>query len=175
MPRPGGQTPLANNKLKFTYTSSPFTFKISRSSSGEVLFDTSASPMVFESQYLHLRTKLPTSPSLFGLGEHSDSWRLPTENYTRTLWARDSGALPSGSNLYGSHPFYLEQRKTGSHGVLLLNSNGMDIMINQDSGGQYLEYNTLGGVFDFYFFAGDSPTTVSQQYTEVAGRPVMQP
>jgi len=44
----------------------------------------------------------------------------------------------------------------GTHGVLLLNSKGMDIKVN-DTAGQYLEHNNLGGIFDFYFLAGPSP------------------
>lgn len=59
-----------------------------------------------------------------------------------------------------------------THGVFLLNSNGMDIMINNTGGtGQYLEYNTLGGIVDFYFLAGPSPAQVAQQYSRVIGTP----
>jgi len=50
----------------------------------------------------------------------------------------------------------------------------MDIKID-NSDGQYLEYNALGGVIDLYFLAGPSPKDVSVQYSEVAGKPVMQP
>lgn len=52
----------------------------------------------------------------------------------------------------------------------------MDILINNTKEtGQYLEYNTLGGVLDFWFFAGPSPIEVVQQYAEVAGLPAFQP
>lgn len=78
--------------------------------------------------------------------------------------------------MYGAHPFYLDHRTSGSHAVLFLNSNGMDIMINKDAQGtQYLEYNTLGGVLDFYFFAGSTPVEAVQQYGAIAGTPAMQP
>jgi alpha-glucosidase len=50
----------------------------------------------------------------------------------------------------------------------------MDIKIN-DTDGQYLEYNTLGGAIDLYFLAGPTPKEVSMQYSEVVGRPVMMP
>lgn len=46
----------------------------------------------------------------------------------------------------------------------------MDIKIN-DTNGQYLEYNTIGGVFDFYFVSGPSPVDVAQQITGVIGVP----
>ncbi|KAM3443250.1 hypothetical protein MY4824_000553 [Beauveria thailandica] len=165
--------------LQFAHTASPFSFTVSRRDTGEVLFDTSAAALVFETQYLRLRTALPRDPYLYGLGEHSDPFRLNTTSYVRTLWNQDSYGIPNGANLYGAHPFYLEQRSSGAHGVLLLNSNGMDILIDKDhndaSGQQYLEYNTLGGVLDFYFFAGPSPVDVARQYGALAGTPAMPP
>jgi len=52
----------------------------------------------------------------------------------------------------------------------------MDVKINNTEGRhQYLEYNTLGGVLDFYFVAGPTPNAVSQQYAEVVGLPAMMP
>lgn len=68
--------------LNFNYTTEPFAFTVSRST-GEVLFDTTGMPLIFESQYLYLRTALPEDPNLYGLGEHSDPFRLNTTNYTR--------------------------------------------------------------------------------------------
>ncbi|KAI1502595.1 family 31 glycosyl hydrolase [Biscogniauxia marginata] len=176
-PRPeGGGSSESTSALKFDYVESPFSFTVSRSESGEVLFDTSAANIVFESQYLRLRTKLPENPSLYGLGEHSDPFMLNTTNYVRTLWSQDSYGVPEGANLYGNHPVYYEHRETGSHGVFFLNSNGMDVMINNtEEAGQYLEYNTLGGVLDFYFVAGPSPIEVTKQYAEVVGLPAMMP
>jgi alpha-glucosidase len=52
----------------------------------------------------------------------------------------------------------------------------MDINIhNTQEEGQYLEYVTIGGVFDFYFMAGPTPTDVSKQYAEIIGLPAMYP
>ncbi|KAK0745418.1 glycosyl hydrolases family 31-domain-containing protein [Apiosordaria backusii] len=175
-PRPKGSG--SNSKraaLEFKYKTNPFSFSVTRRKTGEVLFDSSAAPLVFESQYLRLRTKLPSNPNLYGLGEHWDPFRLNTTNYVRTMWSQDSFATPEGTNLYGSHPVYYEHRKTGTHGVFFLNSNGMDIKIDKDRSGQFLEYNTIGGVFDFYFLAGPSPIDVARQYAEVAGLPAMMP
>lgn len=72
----------SSSQLKFNYTEDPFSFTISRVN-GEVIFDTSSSPLIFESQYLNLRTSLPAEPNIYGLGEHSDPFRLNTTNYTR--------------------------------------------------------------------------------------------
>ncbi|KAB8290832.1 hypothetical protein EYC80_008469 [Monilinia laxa] len=177
LPRPAESTVDSKNaNIEFHHISSPFSFSITRAKTGEVLFDTSAASLVFESQYLRLRTKLPSNPNLYGLGEHSDTFRLNTTDYIRTLWSRDAYGTPAGTNLYGNHPVYFEHRTGGTHGVFFLNSNGMDIMINNTNGSdQYLEYNTLGGVFDFYFLAGPDPIELSQQYAQLVGLPTMMP
>lgn len=184
-PRPSASPGSGNSSLAFNYTESPFSFTVSRSDTGEVLFDTSAASLVFETQYLRLRTSLPDDPNLYGLGEHSDAFRLNTTDYVRTLWSRDAYGVPSGTNLYGNHPIYVDHRgAAGTHGVFLLNGNGMDIFINSSSsssngsasdGAQYLEYSTLGGVLDLYFVAGPEPVDVARQYAEIAGAPAMQP
>ena len=73
---------------------------------------------------------------------------------------------------------YFEHRTTGTHGVFLLNSNGMDIKItNSGPGGTALEYNVIGGILDFYFLAGseEDPSEVARQYAEVAGLPAEVP
>lgn len=61
-----------SSDLQFDYVEEPFSFTVKRSKTGEVLFDTSAASLVFEDQYVRLRTALPQSPSLYGTGEHTD-------------------------------------------------------------------------------------------------------
>ena len=166
-----------DSALEFSHETSPFSFKVTRKSNGEVLFDTSAASFIFEDQYLRLRTSLPEDPNLYGLGEHTDSLRLNTTDYTRTLWSRDSYGVPSGQNLYGNHPIYFDHRgEKGTHGVFMLSSAGMDVKINRtEEDGQYLEYNMMSGIIDLYFLAGSSPNEVAQQYSEVTQKAAMMP
>lgn len=91
-PRPGGAIPSQQSNLKFSYTASPFSFNITRAKTGEVIFNTSPASLVFESQYLRLRTSLPANPNLYGLGEHQilSACRPPTTSArcgTRTATA----------------------------------------------------------------------------------------
>ena len=177
VPRPPSGTPTAAHEIGFNYTTDPFSFSILRADSNEVLFSTEGHPIIFEPQYIRVKTTLPPNPNIYGLGEHTDSFRLPTNNYTRTMWSRDAYGVPSNTNLYGNHPVYFEHRPTGTHGVFLLNSNGMDIKINQSDAVTSLEYNMIGGVIDFYFLAGSTsdPIQVSRQYAQVVGTPAEVP
>lgn len=175
VPRPSGSVSSNASLLDVSIVEEPFSFAVKRKSNGEEIFNTNSSSLIFETQYWRLRTSLPDNPNLYGLGEHTDSLRLPTSEYVRTMWARDAGAVPENTNLYGTHPVYYELRDSGhSHGVLLLNSNGMDIKINND-GGQYLEYNVIGGVIDLYFLAGPNPFDVARQYSKITQKAAMMP
>jgi len=166
-------------KIQFTYTATPFSFNISRASTSEVLFTTVGHPLIFEPQYLRLKTTLPPAAHIYGLGEHTEPFRLEPTNTTRTLWSRDAFGIPRGTNLYGNHPVYFEHRPHGgTHGVFLLNSNGMDVKIRAEGeDATTLEYNVIGGVFDFYFLAGSEtdPAEVARQYAQVAGLPAEVP
>lgn len=92
---------------------------------------------------MYLKTNLPDSPHLYGLGmcsttsrtnsstleadivlgEHSDPFMLNTTNYTRPIWTRDAYGVPMGENLYGAHPIYFDHRTSGTHGVFLVGEN----------------------------------------------------
>ncbi|CCO34760.1 alpha-glucosidase, putative [Rhizoctonia solani AG-1 IB] len=173
-PRSRSTIKASSANLVFKYIANPFSFSVARKNTGEVLFDTKGSTLIFEEQYLRLKTGLPKNANIYGLGEHTNTFRLDPSNTTRTLWNRDSG-VAVGTNLYGSHPIYYEHRKTGTHAVLLLNSNGMDVKLRQGS----LEYNVIGGILDLYFIGGNgggaSPADVSRGYAKLAGLPASIP
>jgi alpha-glucosidase len=146
-----------------------------------VLFTTSGHALIFEPQYLRLKTTLPPAANIYGLGEHTEPFRLDVVgNTTLTMWARDAFGIPRGTNLYGTHPVYFEHRpKGGTHAVFLLSSSGMDVKIRHSGGDDptTLEYNVIGGVFDFYFLAGSEtePVEVAKQYAQVVGTPAEVP
>eukprot|EP00775_Hariotina_reticulata_P010096 gene10096-10252_t len=178
VPRPDAQKGLDPNGLLYSLhtmaSSDPFALTISRTLNNEPIFDTRGFRLLFKDQYLELTTALPADADLYGLGEVSlpTGLLLPRDGSIITMWARDYSSAAVHANLYGAHPFYLQVNRDGlSHGVLLLNSNGMDVVLNPSS----LTYKAIGGIFDFYFFLGPTPEAVIQQYHQVIGPPALPP
>lgn len=166
----------AGGDLIFSFTSDPFTFAVRRKSNGQTLFDSSYGTMVFKDQYLEISTHLPKTAALYGLGENTQPGGIrlrPNDPYT--LYTTDISAINLNTDLYGSHPVYMDLRNEGgeatAHAVLLLNSNGMDVFYT----GSSLTYKVIGGVLDFFFFSGPSPLAVVDQYTTLIGRPAPMP
>uniref|UniRef100_M4B1X3 alpha-glucosidase n=1 Tax=Hyaloperonospora arabidopsidis (strain Emoy2) TaxID=559515 RepID=M4B1X3_HYAAE len=162
----------ADPMYSFSYTHNPFTFKVVRKSDGSTLFDSSGIPLVVKDQYLQISTVLSSDVSVYGIGESTRDNLEMVPGDKQTLWARDQPSNTAEVNTYGSHPFFLGLNGAGqAHGVLLLNSNGMDVTM--DSG--HLVYQTIGGVLDFTIVVGPTPTNVVSQYTKLIGRPKLMP
>ncbi|KAG0568362.1 hypothetical protein KC19_6G014200 [Ceratodon purpureus] len=170
----------STHPLEFRYIAEPFGFAVVRRANGEVLFNTSSpcngkafNNMVFKDQYLEISSQLPHKSALYGLGESSrpDGLRL-AHGRQYTLWATDIGSFNTDIDLYGTYPFVMDVRDGGvTHGVALVNSNGMDVDYEDES----ITFKINGGIFDFYFFAGPSPLKVVDQYTQLVGRPASMP
>nr|XP_033817509.1 lysosomal alpha-glucosidase [Geotrypetes seraphini]XP_033817510.1 lysosomal alpha-glucosidase [Geotrypetes seraphini] len=153
------------------FSDNPFGLIIQRRSNGLVLLNTTIAPLFFADQFLQMSTSLP-SQYIFGLGEHLTSLMLNINWSKVTLWNRDASPRPGG-NLYGSHPFYLVMEKDGSsHGVFLLNSNAMDVLLQPTPA---VSWRTIGGILDFYVFLGPEPKSVVRQFQDVIGYPFMPP
>ena len=180
--------------LDFVWSNDPtFSFTVIRQSTGDVLFSTEGSKLVFENQFIEFVSPLPENYNLYGLGEVIHGLRMGN-NFTRTFWAADVGD-PVDYNLYGTHPFYLDTRyyevseTTGnltyaanatntsadyisySHGVYLRNAHGQEVLMRPSN----ITWRTIGGNIDLYFYAGPTQEKVTKSYLETAaGLPAMQ-
>jgi alpha-glucosidase len=80
-----------NSDFEISWSNDPsFSFKVIRKATGDVLFDTTGSKLVFEDQFIEFITALPGDYNLYGLGEHIQQLRL-LENKVLTIYASDIG------------------------------------------------------------------------------------
>ncbi|XP_032472675.1 lysosomal alpha-glucosidase isoform X1 [Phocoena sinus] len=168
-PRVRSQAPSTLYSVEFS--EEPFGVIMRRKLDGRVLLNTTVAPLFFADQFLQLSTSLP-SQHITGLAEHLGPLMLST-NWTKvTLWNRDVAPTPD-VNLYGSHPFYLGLEDGGlAHGVFLLNSNAMDVVLQPSPA---LSWRSTGGILDVYIFLGPEPKSVVRQYLDIVGYPFMPP
>ncbi|XP_055955044.1 lysosomal alpha-glucosidase isoform X1 [Patella vulgata] len=150
----------------------PFNFNITRTgTANKILLLQTTGAFIFADQFLQLSYFL-SSNYIYGLGEHRDTLVHSMDWSRFTMWNRDQPPTEK-ANLYGDHPFYLNIEDGGSsHGVFLLNSNAMDVILQPAPA---ITWRTIGGVIDLYMFLGPSPNDVIQQYTEVIGHSFMPP
>ena len=79
------------NDLNFVWSNEPtFSFSVYRVSTGDMLFSTSGTKLVFENQFIEFASVLPENYNLYGLGESIHAYRLGN-NFTKTFWAADAG------------------------------------------------------------------------------------
>ncbi|XP_041987755.1 uncharacterized protein LOC121739381 [Aricia agestis] len=163
--------PLVHMQYRVVADSARVGYRVVRTADNVTIVDTTVGGWILSDKFLQHSSLLPT-PHVYGLGEKRS--RLHNDMNWNTFTLFNSDQPPENNRpLYGSHPFYLALEKNGnSHGMLLLNSNAMDIVLQPTPA---ITYRTLGGVLDYYIFLGPSPQAVVSQYTSLIGRPVMPP
>jgi len=168
--RPSISKKPSTQKYSFSYTESPFTFKVIRKADNVVVFNMD-NTFVFKDQYIELTASIDSSAKTYGIGESARLNHALAPNSRSTLWASDTAAMDKYTNLYSSYPYYLQMVNGAAHGAMLMNSNGMDIVLGSSS----LTFKTIGGIIDLYVFVGSTPTSVIQQYQSIVGTPTMMP
>ncbi|KAK3570325.1 hypothetical protein QTP86_017161 [Hemibagrus guttatus] len=151
-------------------TQQPFGIQVVRKSTGTVIWNSSLPGFIFSDMFIQISTLLP-SQYIFGFGETEHaSFRHDMNWHTWGMFSKDQ---PPGEkmNCYGVHPFYMGLEPSAhAHGVLLFNSNAMDVTVQPTPA---LTYRTIGGILDFYIVMGPTPELVVQEYTAMIGRPVL--
>ncbi|XP_013810008.1 maltase-glucoamylase-like [Apteryx mantelli] len=150
----------------------PFGIQVRRKSTGTVIWDSQLPTFTFSDMFLQISTRL-ASQYIYGFGETEHATFRHDMNWN--TWGMFSRDQPPGYKLnsYGFQPFYMALEEDGNaHGVLLLNSNAMDVTFQPTPA---LTYRTIGGILDFYMVLGPTPELVVQEYTALIGRPFMPP
>ncbi len=80
---PGSDAFASESDIEFSWNNDPtFSFRIVRKSTGDVLFTTQCSQIVYEDQFIEFGSALPENYNLYGLGEVIHGFRLGN-NFTR--------------------------------------------------------------------------------------------
>jgi alpha-glucosidase len=91
VPKPAADATMGVNDLVFSWSNEPsFNFKVIRKATGDTLFNTAGSVLVFENQFLEFVTSVPENYNVYGLSEHMHALRLGN-NFTSTSWNVDIG------------------------------------------------------------------------------------
>ncbi|OPJ74287.1 hypothetical protein AV530_004146 [Patagioenas fasciata monilis] len=149
-----------------TIQENPFGLRVTRASSGKVVFDTTIGPLIYSEQFLQISIRLP-SDNIYGVGEHvHKQFRHDVNWKTWPMFSRDTAPSANMDNLYGVQTFFmcLEDTSGASLGVFLMNSNAMEFALQPAPA---VTYRTIGGILDFYVFLGDTPEQVVQEYVTV--------
>lgn len=166
----GGNSDLRLYDVEFV--NNPFGIRVKRKSTGTIIWNSQVPGFTFTDQFIQISNLLP-SEFIYGFGETEHrSFRHDLQWNTWGMFAKDQ---PPGYKLnsYGSHPFYMGlEDEIEAHGVLLLNSNAMDVTLQPTPA---VTYRTIGGILDFYMFLGPTPEEVVKQYTSLIGRPILPP
>ena len=165
-----------NPSYKIEMTNYPFSIKITRKNTNEIIFDNSHFPFIYSDKFLEFSTILPSN-HLYGLGERRQGFLYKPGTYT--IWPKDQVSMidnGTGPNhqLYGHHPMYLMREKHGNfHVVFLRNSNAMDCVISKNS--KFLTYKIVGGIIEFKLFLGDKKpeTAIKLYHTYINGYTLM--
>ncbi|NXC03388.1 MGA protein, partial [Orthonyx spaldingii] len=166
-------SPMSTNRERLYDVSlqiKPFGIKIRRKSTQTIIWDSALPTFTFSDMFIQISTRL-ASQYIYGLGEaEHPTFRHNMNWHTWGMFTRDQPPAYK-MNSYGYQPFYMALEEDGNaHGVLLLNSNAMDVTFQPTPA---LTYRTTGGILDFYMVLGPTPELVVQEYTELVGRPVM--
>ena len=167
--------PYDNAFLEVAVVENPFSFKVTRKSTSEVIFDSSVGDLIYSDLYLQLSTSLTTS-NIYGIGERASKFNLGPDGIYTILnkdnpFNIDDFKTP-GHNLYGYHPVYLLREKSKAFNMALFRSSSpMDVQLE---GGQKLTYKVVGGIVDLNFFVGNDPSdtkpeTIVKQYHNYLG------
>ncbi|XP_048487730.1 lysosomal alpha-glucosidase-like [Plutella xylostella] len=164
--------PINNLKYRVVVESATVGFKVIRNDDNVTILDSqNVGGMILSDKFLQMSTLLPTN-KIYGIGERQGPLRVDMNWQVYTIFNSDSVPVEN-TPLYGSHPFHLGLEDSGkSHGMVLLNSNAMDIVTQPTPA---LTYRTIGGILNFLLVLGDAPNEVLAEYTALVGRPAMPP
>ena len=120
--------------IDFIWSNHPtFSFTVLRVSTGDVLFSTVGTKLVFENQFVEFASSLPENYNLYGLGETIHGLRLGN-NFTKTIYAADvADPIDAYVNFYSVSHCHLQIAGTSTvltHSTLTQDTLSMILQAN---------------------------------------------
>lgn len=175
-----GKDPLPTiglSSFNYTINDSPFYFEMRDKVSGDMILSTQNRSCLLFDKYMKFGFNIPEA-KVYGLGQRTHDMLLEEGNWT--MWAHpaddpyDDGQ--GGFEENGQHPFVFFKTSSGWVGILLLNSNAQQVEIfTTESGQAVLNFITIGGILDMYFFHGSTPEEMIKSYHSFIGFPAFPP
>eukprot|EP00767_Chilomastix_cuspidata_P005747 gnl/Chilomastix_cuspidata/600.p1 GENE.gnl/Chilomastix_cuspidata/600~~gnl/Chilomastix_cuspidata/600.p1 ORF type:complete len:882 (-),score=365.27 gnl/Chilomastix_cuspidata/600:34-2451(-) len=174
-------------RLSFVPTSvSPFLFNVD-DEDGNHLFSFTANgadmenQLFFADQFLQISTQVPAGTVINGFGIRMEPFQL-SEDTTFALYNAEPDGVREQWNIYSSHPFATvsapflgSDPRFRSFGLMLLNSNAMDVQTPLRIERGTLKFHTIGGIIDMFIIAGPEPLDVVSRYHSLIGAPYLHP
>lgn len=156
-----------------------FNVTVTRLETGEDIVETVFGPLIYGEGYAEVTTRLPTS-HLYGLGlrrniefapnwNERSRWPLFTEEKS-TMIGNVSVATGSSS----AHPFFMNFERTPGYmyGLYLKTAAPVEVGVIPVPA---VVFRGVGTLWDLRIMAGPTPKDVTNQYTQMIGRPAMPP
>ncbi|KAJ5144321.1 hypothetical protein N7476_004870 [Penicillium atrosanguineum] len=150
--------------LEFVWSNYPtFSFTVLRQSTGDILFSTSGSKLVYENQFIEFVTTLPENYNVYA-SERSHPFYLDTRYFEVNKVSGEQTYVANTTNATAEYNSY-------SHGVSSRNAHAQEVLL-EPSG---ITWRALGGNIGLYFYSGPTQKEVTQSYQASAiGFPAMQ-
>jgi alpha-glucosidase (family GH31 glycosyl hydrolase) len=145
-----------------------------------VLYSTKGQPMIITKYFTKIAAVINSNGRIFGLGERVGDLLLSEGVYT--IWTRDepspveNGRRP-GNNIYGAHPVYFTQLKTGNNFFAVFDNNAgaQDYIIESNPNGMRMTQIKTSGLTDMYVFTQNTIQDLIPEFIDLVGKPALVP
>lgn len=159
-----------HTRLAVSVSSTPFGVAVTRNAT--TLFNSTSFRLLLKPRFLELTTSLPSTATVFGLGERTASLAVPRSPTPRALYSRDAAAYVRDQNLYGAWPLAIVVDEDGAaHSLLIASAAPLDVVTQTDS----LTIRLLAPTATMFILGGPSVTSILDAATRITGRPALPP
>jgi alpha-glucosidase len=166
----GSSVTLSTGSMNLIVQKSPFVLECRDVSNNLVLTDDPTRRIQWDSGSTQVYKTTQSNEKYLGLG-----WR--TQNLVRNgtrFVMRNVPSYGTSDTFYSGVPLWYGLRNGTAYGIFFDDTSWGTIDMTTAASG-YMSFKNLGGMVDYYYFAGPSFAAVLDRYTQLTGRPFMPP